>query len=71
MSEQHLTTKEAISKLIADGMSKYAIAMMLGLSPIMISNYLAKSRMSSPTAYKMYVYFGIVITDAVVKGPRA
>ena len=60
-----LTTKAAIEHVLSSGASKYSVAKLLALSPIMVNNYLKGTKMSHATASKMEALFGIKITDSV------
>lgn len=69
---KELTTQKAIEHLVFTGYSKYRIAKMLGVQPIMLTHYeRGHIRMSQVTADKMRAYYGIIITDAKVRKSEA
>jgi len=63
-----LTTQKAIQHLLVTGYSKYRLAKMLGVQPIMLRFYeRGESRMSSAVAFKLKQLFSIVVTDVYTK----
>lgn len=63
---QSLTTKEAVKYVLINNLvnSKYHLAKLLSIEPIMINNYLKKNtRMGVETAATINELFNIVITD--------
>ena len=63
-----LTTKEAVLKVLSDNpsLSKYRLAQLLGVRPIMINNYIREvkpCKMSVATAVKFHLAFAVHISD--------
>jgi len=59
-----LLTRTAVLKVLKEtGMSKYRLAKELGIQPIMINNYLKKTRMGKVTAERFELIFNIRIKD--------
>lgn len=72
MCKTKLTTESAVIHVLVNAManSKYHLATMLQIRPIMISNYLHKgTRMGRTTADKFEALYDIEITD--VYDPRS
>lgn len=64
-----LTTKEAVVYVLSKyKLSKYRLAQSLGRRPIMVDNYLNKTRMSEETADTFRELYNIEITDAYSRG---
>lgn len=59
-----MNTKEAVIHVLQkEGISKYKLAKVIGVSPIMIDCYLFKTRMRNETAAKFFTAYGIEIAD--------
>lgn len=59
-----LATGEAVAKVLKmKNISKYKMAQQIGVSPIMISNYLSGSKMRQKIADTFETYYGIEISD--------
>lgn len=67
---RELNTRQAVKYLLDNNLvtSKYALAQILGMQPIMIDNYLKKgTRMGELPSEIMHIAFNIIITDTYRK----
>lgn len=59
-----MNTHDAVLHVLKEeGISKYRLAKVIGVQPIMIDNYLFKTRMRQATADKFETAYGIKIDD--------
>lgn len=60
-----MKTIDAVQHILdTTGMSKYALAKSIGLTPPSVDQYLKGVRMSQPTADKFFTVYNIKVTDA-------
>lgn len=63
----HATTSQAIQILLNRGLTKYRIAVRLGMAPVSVNQWIKGVRMSQSSADKMLTEFNIRITDAFTR----